>query len=350
MRYVILAVCILLLLGCQPSTKEQARYTRYDSIIDNGKPLAMGDERDVYIFCDTEQWKTTKAFIQSSIEREIVLAYPEKYFRLNMVPIAKVEDYKQHRNLIFIGDLESNGRVSQYMKETLAQDFITRVESSGGDLFIARNHFSRDQLIMYLLGSNKLNLGKIGAMQSDNIFELLLKRFAERQGYQTYQQPVISSAFWKKYPFSLKIPDNYTLYSNDAVGRFVSFIYRARMQDREIPDKYVNVYYEDMPKNIIDHQWLIEKRKMLGEKYFEGDTFNEEIISKEQTQVAGFDAFSIVGAWKNMKHLIGGGFQSYAFWHEGKAYIVDNIVYFPAGDKLPILVELQVISNSIEIK
>jgi len=205
-------------------------------------------------------------------------------------------------------------------------------------------------MTMYLLGTNKLNLEKIGAIQSDKIFELLIRRYAQRQGYQTYQQPVIPSSFFEPYPFSLKILNNFTLYSNDLAGRFLSFIYRARAQDREIPDKYVNVYYEDMPENVLDHEWLIARRQMLGEKYFEGDVFDEEVIRKERTQLGGHDAWRIVGAWKNEKHLIGGAFQSYAFWHEGRAYIVDNIVYFPAGDKLPIMVELYVISSSITIK
>ncbi len=343
-------LAMMLMFGCSPADKESARYTKFDGIIDNAKPLAMGDDRDVYVFADASNWSLVKPFVQSSIERELILAYPEKYFKVNTLNISEVENYSKHKNLLFIGDLESNAKVSQYMRQSLAEDFISRVKNSGGDLFVARNHNSRDQLIMYLMGSNSLNLEKISAIQSDKIFELLVRRFAERQGYQTYQQKVIPASFWKDYPFSMMIPDNYTLYSNDKVGRFLSFLYRARVPEREIPDKYINIYYEDMPENKVDHNWLIEKRKMLGEKYFEGDTFDEESIRKEQTQLAGYDAWRIVGAWKNMTHLIGGGFQSYAFWHEGKAYIVDNIVYFPAGDKLPILVELFTISNSIELK
>ena len=350
MRYTILILSLLLLFACTGGPKEQARYSKFDDVIDTAKPLAMGDERDVYLFCDADNWKAVQPFVQSSIERELILVYAEKYFRLIPTPIAEVNSYLKYRNLIFIGDLESDAKVSQYMRASLADDFINRVKSSGGDLFIARNHHSRDQMIMYLMGSNKLNLEKIGAIQSDNIFDILIRLYAERLGYQAYQQPVIPSSFWKDYHFSLKIPDNFTLYSNDKAGHFLSFIYRARMQDREIPDKYINVYYEDMPENEIDHQWLIQKRQMLGKKYFEGDTFNEEVIRKEQTKLAGYDAYRIVGAWENMTHLIGGAFQSYAFWHDGKAYIVDNSVYFPAGDKLSILVELYVISSSFEIK
>lgn len=351
MRKIIFILTIgLLLAGCGKSTKESARYTRFDDLISSGKPLAMGDERDVYLFCDRDNWTALKPFIQSSIEREILLVYPEQYFQLIPTDISELPKYSGYRNLLFIGDLESGGRVSQHMQETVHKDFISRVRQSGGDLFVAKNFASRDQLTMYLMGSNPLNLGKIGALQSDKIFDLLIKRYALRQAFQAYQQPVIPSSFFEPYPFNLKIPNTFSLYSNDKLGRFLSFIYRARAENREIPDKYLNIYYEELPQNELSFEWLLQKRQALGKKYFEGDIFDEDTVRKEHTKLGGHEALRIVGAWKNEEHLIGGAFQSYAFWHEGKAYIVDNIVFFPAGDKLPSLIELYVISNSIEIK
>ncbi len=349
-KIIFILILALMLFGCGKSSKEQARYTIFDDVITNGKPLAMGDERDVYLFCDSDNWAALKPFIQSSIEREVVLVYPEQYFKLIPTALSELDKYHNYRNLLFIGDLESDGRVSQHMREVLSPDFISRVQQSGGDLVVAKNFASRDQLTMFLMGSSPLNLSKIGALQSEKIFELLIKRYALRQGYQTYQQAIIPSSFFEPYPFSLKLPDNFSLFSNDKLGRFLSFIYRARAADREIPDKYISVYYEDMPQDEIDFEWLIAKRQDLGAKHFEGDTFDAETVRKEQTKLAGYDAWRILGAWKNEKHLIGGGFQTYAFWHEGTAYLVDNIVYFPAGDKLSTLIELYVISNSIEIK
>lgn len=349
-KFIFILLIGLLIFGCGKSTKEPARYTKFDDLITSGKPLAMGDERDVYLFCDSDNWAALKPFIQSSIERELVLVYPEQYFKLIPTNISELAKYDNYRNLLFIGDLESGGKVSRHMQEVLASDFISRVQQSGGDLFVAKNHASRDQMTMFLLGSNPLNLGKIGALQSDKIFDLLIKRYALRQGYQAYLQPVIPSSFFEPYPFSLQIPNTFSLFSNDKLGRFLSFIYRARAENREIPDKYVSVYYEDMPEDKLDFQWLIAKRQALGEKHFEGDVFAEETVRKERTKLAGYEAWRIVGAWTNEKHLIGGAFQSYAFWHQGKAYLVDNSVFFPAGEKLPTLIELFVISNSIEIK
>ena len=221
------------------------RYTEYDSLIDNGKPLALGDLRDVYVFCDGANGASCKASCGAASNHDVI--YPEKYFNLIPTSIADYEKYSGYRNLLLIGDLQSEDRVSTHMKQSLATDFITRVGQSGGDLFIAKNFASRDQLIMYLMADNPENLKTISALQSENLFRLLLKRYRDRLGYECYQQKIIPLSFFDAYPFSIKIPNNYTLYSNDRKGNFISFIYRARMQNREIPDKYVNIYYEDMP-------------------------------------------------------------------------------------------------------
>lgn len=349
MRWTILILALLILFGCNSQGKPE-RYTEYDNIYDSGKAIALGDERDIYVFCDAENWAKVQGIIRGSIERELMLVYPERYFKLNLANINEIEQYSQYRNLLFIGDLSSKGHISSHMKSSLSPDFITRVNQSGGDLFTAKNFASRDQLIMYLLATDTENLLKISAFQSENIFQLFLKRYRERLGNQAYQIKVIPASFFEPYPFSLQIPSNYTLYSNDRVGNFLSFIYRARMQNREIPDKYVNIYFEDMAdETSLTHDWLIEKRKMIGEKYFEGDVFDPAAVRKDGLGFAGYNALRLTGAWTNAKHMIGGAFQSFAFWHEGKAYIVDNSVYFPAGDKLPVLQELFVISSTIKI-
>ena len=126
----------------------------------------MGDELDIYLFCDKDNWEAVSPFIQGIIEQEVLLVYPEKYFNLIPKDISEYPTYAKYRNLMFIGDLESSGKVSKHMRESLAGDFITRVQQSGGDLFVAKNYATRDQLILYLLASNPLNLKKVAVVQA----------------------------------------------------------------------------------------------------------------------------------------------------------------------------------------
>jgi len=349
---IVLSLILIALSACKKTDQPSGRYPAFDNLIDHAKPLAMGDDRDIYVFCDPANWKALEPFIRSGIEREVPITYPEKYFNLVLADVKDALTLNRYRNILYIGDLASSTPVSAYMKNILDKSFKSRVESSGGDLFITKNHNSRDQIMLFLLGKDPLTLSKIGALQADNIFALFLKRFTERQGYNAYQIKVIAADFFDPYPFSLQIPENYRLFSNDKIGHFLSFIYRIKTQDRQFPDKYISVYYEPMPENKVELNWLLAKRKELGQKYFDGDEFDPNLIRKEAVSFKQYQGYRLLGAWKNMKLLIGGGFQSYAFWDAKTktAYLIDNIVYFPAGDKLPILVELYVISNSFKIK
>ena len=351
-KYILFIPLLFVLFACTQEKGKIDRYTIYDEVIDHSKPLAMGDDRDVYVFCDSINWTGLKPFIGSAIEQQINIVYPEKYFNLIMADIKDAQKLSKYKNLLYIGHLDSDLPVSTFVQKSLSKDFIKRVQNSGGDLFAAENANCCDQIALFLLGKDAKTLQKVGALQAENIFALLLKRFTQRQGYYAYQGKVIDPSFFDKYPFSLKIPDTYRLYSNDSAGRFLSFIYRARMENREVPDKYISIYYEPMPENKVDLAWLISKRQEIGQKYFEGDEFDPELVRKEPFKFKKRDGYRLLGAWKNMQYAIGGGFQSYGFWDEKTktAYIVDSSVFFPAGDKLPVLLELYVISNSLEIK
>ncbi|MDZ4121244.1 MAG: DUF4837 family protein [Candidatus Cloacimonadaceae bacterium] len=343
---------LIVLAGCGTSTRESARHQEYDGIINHSKPIAFGEDNLIHIFCGEESWKTLQPYIENSLGRELFLVYNEKYFELELANIADISSLSKFKNLVFFGDLESTDKVSLYMKQSLAPEFIQRVEQSGGDMFIAKNHWVRDQIVLYVLAQNPEQLLQISGLQANQMFSILLKRYTERLAYHAYLTKVIASNFFDAYPFKLKIPENYRLFSNDKVGRFLSFIYRARMQNREIPDKYISIYYENMETDKVDAAWLIARRQMIGEKYFEGDQIDEADLRIERYRFAGYEGWRIIGPWKNMKHMIGGSFQAHGFWHEAskKAYIVDNSVFFPAGNKLPTMLELFMVSSSLEIK
>jgi len=342
----------LLLMSCGRSTAKDENFRAYEDIIDNAKPIAFGEDNVVYVFYDQKGKAEFGDALRSIIERDINLVYKEKYFHMEVGDIADIANLSKYKNLIFVGDLSSNDKVSAYMRQSLAPEFIQRVQNSSGDMFIAKNHWVRDQIVLYLLGSDHEKLMHITQVQQHQIFELLLKRYTQRLAYQAYLTKVIPESFFDAYPFSLKIPENYRLFSNDKVGNFLSFIYRARMQNREIPDKYISVYYEDMELNKVDEAWMLATRKRIGEKYFEGDEFDPQSLRREKFSFAGFEGYRIIGAWKNMKHHIGGSFQAFGFWHESsnKAFFIDNSVYFPAGDKLPSMLEIYMISSTLKVK
>jgi len=355
-KTVIILCCLLILIGCKGShpgsTAVSRRYTKFDEIMDPAKPIAFGEDYDVYVFCGSANWSRLESFIRSTIEREMFVVYNERYLDLHFADIKDFDRLSRHKNLVLIGDLSTGDPVSRHIINSLSEQHIERVRQSGGEMYISENQWVRDQLVLYLLAEDRDKLEKLSVVQANNLFSILLKRLTERIAYNTYLTKTIAPDFWERYPFSLQIPENYRLYSNDKAGRFLCFLYRAKQKDRMIPDKFISVYYQPMEADSVDSEWLIAKRAELAMKYYDGDVFDAHNIRRERFTIAGYEGWRIIGPWENRKHLVGGGFQSFAFWHEPtrRAYLIDNSVFFPAGNKLPVLLELYMISSTIRIK
>jgi hypothetical protein len=348
----ILAILVVLIPACGKGTAKSGRYSFYETVVDTSKPMAWGEDRDIHVFCDDLVWKLMEEVLRETLEQEMYIVVNEKYFNMIKADIKDIDQLSKYKNLLFYGDLESKGAVSSHLRKTMHARMIERVENSGAEMFVAKNRFVNDQLIVYMVGSNLESLVKLSIQQSDRLFGMFQNRLGERLAYQAYRTKLIPDAFFEEYPFTVKIPENYRLFSNDKANRFLSFLYRMRSESREFPDKYISIYYEDMEEDSLHLEWLKSKRKELADKYYDGDEFDAKMLRAEKVTLGRYEAWRIIGPWKNMKHAIGGGFQSFAFYDRGqkRAYLIDNVVYYPSGDKLPILLELQKLSASFKAK
>lgn len=353
MKYIPLFILALFLLSaCGGGSSKPQRYTAFDGIIDHSKPVALGENEDIYVFCGLENRAQLEPLLKASLEREVALVYNEKYFNLIFSDIKDIDGISRYRNLLLLGSLEGGDPVSRHIKQALSADLQNRVRQSGGDIFISKNRFTRDQLIVHLLGLDDARLRDLADSQANRLFSTFLERYTQRLAHQAYLGKVIPPSFFEPYPFSIKVPDTFRLYSNDKNNRFLSLLYRARMENREIPDKFVSVYYEDMDSDRVDETWLTEQRQRIGKLHFEGDSLNVQTLRTERFKFAGYDGFRLSGAWINPARMAGGAFQSYGFWDPKtkKAWLVDTMVFFPAGDKLPSLMELFMIASTFKAK
>ncbi len=342
----------LALASCGKSAPKTDKYSFYESTMDTSKPQAWGEDSDIHVFCDDDVWKVMQDYLKSNLERETFVVVNEKYFSLIRSDLSDIDNLLHYKNLLFLGDLKSRGSVSQHMRATLDKRNLERVTRSGAEMFAAKNRWVQDQLIIYMLGSDLENLIKINLLQTDRLYNLFLNRLGERLAYQAYRTKTMPAEFFNDYPYSLQIPENFQLFQNDKANRVLSLLYRMRSESRDFPDKYITVYYEDMAADSVKLGWLQEKRKWLAGKYYDGDEFDPKMLRSERLNFGKYTAWRILGPWKNLKHDIGGGFQTFAFYDETqkRAYLIDNSVYFPAGDKLPVLLELQKISVTFRTK
>lgn len=348
---ILILLAMLLLLSCRQAADKPARYTAFDNIFDHSKSIAFGEDEDIYVFCGTEIRSQLEPVILATLEREVALVYNEKFFNVVFADIKEMDNLKRYKNLLFIGTIEEGDPVSRYLQKALDSKLQARIRQSTGEIFLNKNRFVKDQLIVQVIGLNNERLTDLFTLSANRIFGLFLERYTQRLAYQAYQTPVIDQDFFDLYPFSLKIPNNYQLYANDKNNRFLSLLYRARMRNGKFPDKFISVYYEPMEQNVLDEKWLIDTRTHIGKVQF-GDSLNVQTLRTESFKFAGYQGFRLSGAWINPEKFAGGAFQSYAFWDEKtkQAYLVDTMAFFPEGDKLPVLMELFMIASTLKVK
>jgi len=350
--FILLTALMISAVSCGKSESQPDKYSFFESTVDSAKPLAWGDDRDIYVFCDEPNWKLNEDMLRRSLERDTYIVVNERYFNIIRAEIGEIDQMIKYKNLLFLGDLKSKGAVSEHLRNSMQKRMTERVQNSGGEMFIAKNRWVKDQLVIYMVGENPEKLLKLNILQTNRLYNQFLNRFGERLAYQAYQTKLIPADFFKPYPFTLKIPENFRLFHDDKKNRFLSFLYRMRSESREFPDMYISVYYEDMPSDTLKLNWLLTRRKELADKYFDKDEFDPKLLRSENVTLGKYKALRILGPWKNLKHDIGGGFQAFAFYdtEQKRAYLIDNSVYYPAGDKLPELLLLQKISATFKTK
>jgi len=314
--------------------------------IDTRKPMAWGHRQTVYAVADNQIWKYAESPLRKTLERYQFTTVNEQFFEVKRADFKALDQFYKYNNLIFYCDLQSKSPVSEHVKSVMTDAIKKQVEEDGIGMFPVENLWANDQYVLFLIGSSEENLLKLNILQANEIFQLFREKLISRIKQKIYQQKVYSEKQFAAFPWSMKIPQKYVVFREGE--RFISFLSRLRKH----PDKFIAIYYEDMEENKIDKEWLMQKRLAIFANYYEGDTFKKEDIRSEFVQFNSYSGVKISGRWQNEETVTGGAFQSYAFYDESKkqAFLVDNTVYFPQGDKLEALLELEVISKTFELK
>lgn len=354
MFYLGAAILVAILGACEKQKPESPTTSAFSSFIDEKKPVSFGENNDVYLFAGGTNLERNAGALDSSIARTVTLTTEERYFNLIPQAAADIKDFSAFKNLVFLGTLDGGDGVSVYLRNTLSKDLLDKVKKSGADLLVAKNQNARDQIVLYLLASDTARLQQLVRQRSEQIFDYLLERYQLRLRAQAYAFDLIDAKFFDKWPFTINIPVVYQLFKQDRTGGFLSFIYQPQNPNTKIADKYVSVHFEPLEADQIDANWLFAKRQELGKKYLNGDEILPGKYKVERAKIAGYEGWRIYGHWinKTLGGGVGGAFQTYAFWHAKTktAYLVDNIAYFPQGDKLPVLLELGTIDQTLSVK
>ncbi|MEA1973038.1 MAG: DUF4837 family protein [Candidatus Cloacimonadota bacterium] len=345
-RILILLLMFAFLISCFDNDKKYIVHQNLESI---RKPISWGHEQKIYVVCDEELWNSVNNDLRESLSRKVMTTELEPFFDIERIDFEYFEDFYKFKNLLFLGNIESKSPVSIYLQELLNENDLAEVREDKGKLFVKTNLWANDQYIMFVMGDSNKIVDKIVNSQKEKIFKLYENRFRKRLEFQAYKTQVHPKSIFDDMIFSLPIPENFRLFRDKTNENFLSFLSRLGNH----PDKYISVYFEELEEEDFDKNWVKETRQKLSWKYYDEDFFEDEKVKIEKYRLGNQpDGYKLWGLWQNKKYIVGGTFQSFAFYDKKhkSAILIDNSVYFPPGYKLKALVELEEISKNIKIK
>jgi hypothetical protein len=268
----------------------------------------------------------------------------ERSFILDHQPLQKFDTYKTRRNLLFIGLLNEDDKVSAFINSSLSRQ--TKQSVTEGRVFeiFKEDLFSTEQTVMFFPGTDIENLKKNLSDRDEIIFNKLnnynfkrLKKAMYLKGEQYDLEDYIAT----KYGWKIRVQHDYELVmdSDDE-----NYIWLRRLN----PDR--NLFVFQFPANQFkdDGQWLYQLRDSLTTIFYEADSIAREDSYLQYVDFLGRKAIKLTGIWQNHKHIIGGPFRTYAFTDDsGKyAYLIDLSVTAPGKRKKTFLDQLEVMAHT----
>ena len=327
-------------------TSKSSSNEAYKSKEDYRKPISWGKKNVIYIFADKTIWDYGRNKIKQSFEREFFTTQNEKLFNIEKVDIKDISRYYKFTNLIFFADITSDKPVANYVKQLLSEHVINNIKTTGSNIFVQDELWARDQLVIFVLGKSAEQTLLCTFDKLNFLFEQFkaneMKRL-EKIAYRTGVNKQEMNYEREHYQWQIQLPKYFKTFRRDDENNFVSYLLRVE----KYPDRYLFVYWENMPENNVSKKWLFEKRKELVWKYYDEDEFSELDVVKENATFNKYNGYKLYGRWQNKKYYIGGAFVSFAFYEpeQKRAYIIDTSVYFPEGNKLRALLELEIIAK-----
>lgn len=340
-RIVLLIFLIFVaLFGCGKSSSDKNRPNIR-------KPFSWGKFNDIYAFADNKIWDYGQLKLHKNLERKVYTTSNETYFSLTRKKISDVHKNYKFANLLFFCDVNSNKPVSEYVKNLLPKKVATISDSLPATMIATKDLWVQNQTVVFILGKDVESVLLYTFENINRLFEIFQNRRMERLKRLIYKPGLNEKEVLyekKHYPWKLQLPKGYITFKRDDDSNFVSYLLRVK----KYPDRFLAIYWEKMDEDKVDKEWLRNKRRMIGKKYYEGDEFYLKDVVQQKYQFESWDGYKLFGKWQNPLNCTGGAFASFAFYDKEQkiAYLIDNSVYFPEGDKLIALLKLEIVSKT----
>ena len=311
------------------------------------KPASFGDFEKIVVFSDTLLFRQIQTELEQTFDQFIYTPHLERSFYLDLQPLSAFDTYQTRRNLLFIGLLDSDNEVSDFLNEALSIEVKEAVAEGKVFEIFKENVFATGQVVMFLpavdIGSLKRNLSDRSEMIFKRLNTLYFERLASAM-YMKGEQISLEQYLAEKTGWKIRVQHDYELVKEDKDGHY---IWLRRLN----PDRCFFIYRLKGNKMAQSGDWMYNLRDSLGTAFYEGDSIDREDTYLQFIDFLGYQAIKLTGVWQNHQYYIGGPFRTYFFYDEesGFTYVLDLSVTAPGQRKKPFIDQLEVMAQTFEI-
>ena len=312
-------------------------------------PQVQGPEDLVIAFGDPQEWTQVDSLVRAALERTISTPHREKIFRVHFYPADSLGRYNHYRHLLFVGSLKAEGKAGEYVNKLVGQN-RQRVLADSAFVFSKRDPWVKKQLLVVFTAKDLPTLKKRLRENQDLLFDLFndfVNEQVKKRMFATLEQKDIEKHLLEKYGWMVRVQHDYFIALEKP-----NFVFLRRTSPKRERWLFVLWEHTNDPARL-SKEWVLEKRKEVGEKYYGGDRILDLDLTVKETNFNGRYALQFDGIWENPTKIAGGPWRAYAFYDEptGNLYLIDLAVFAPDDEKkMPFLRQLDVMAHTFRTK
>ncbi|MBM3307002.1 MAG: DUF4837 family protein [Candidatus Eisenbacteria bacterium] len=302
--------------------------------------VAAGESDDLVIVADPEVTPAALDSLTALVQTKVSWLLGEPAFKPTVATVSGARDLLHRRHVVLLG-VWGAGSVPD-----LARKRIGKLDEGAPARFrIEEDVWADGQIVGLLFGRDEQELLAHMTAHRREILDALDAAAARRLARTLASDRAAAAAareIERRYGWSVTPPTGYDLITSAADEGFV-FLRRTQ------PDRNLFVWWRDGDQDVVSEQFAVTMRQDLTKRYYDGD----EIERRRPYEVAavafaGRPAIRISGWWANEALLGGGPFRLHCFAvpDQGRVYIVDESLFAPGMDKVPLMRNLDALAHT----
>jgi hypothetical protein len=343
--------CTFFLPNCSEQQRTNLRST----------PNAIGTPCQTLVVIEDGLWNSA---VGDSIRYCLGAAYPllpapEPMLDLTNLKFDDMRDIKfQWKNIIFIGDFESESSTAQFIKEAVGEEAIAKAKKDVNYNYATQNdRWAKNQQVAFLFANGEKNLANAISQRAKKIINKVYqsdKQMIRATAYSMGQAQGIITDLRVDLLVDLRVPGDYRIAFKDEDHFWL------RKESRKAD---MNILIQKIPYTegvTVDRESIIKIRNKFGKEYITSTAENtymstdmkslENPIYYEETVINGNYALEARGIWKMENGFMGGAFISYLVYHKPSQSLIfmDGFVFAPEEAKRKYIQRLEVILESLD--